>query len=407
MKRRQVVSAAVGLIGMPSIAGAQVPRPPGKIGYLHPSSIAPDQAVLRILRSVWQPLGYVEGESVLLRSAEGDSRRFAQLVTELTELKVGVLIVVGAEAVGAASRTTRTTPIVAIDLETDPVRAGLASSFARPGGNVTGLFLDLPSLAGKWIELMREAVPSIVRLALMWDPTTSRYQLETAQSVARAHGVETLVIEMHPAVNFDDALRGLAGQSGNGIVCLTSAGLSVLAPRIAAAAQKYRLPTVSHFKNHARSGLLMTYGPVQEAYFARAVVLADKILRGEKPGELPIEAPLRYELVINMNTAKTLGLKLPIDPAACRRGDRVKRRARRWLRLRLLGADQPTPDTSGSISAHSSVPATSSSTLASRTPAPGSLGCSTHRPSAPLRYRSQRRRCTSTSSTSVSLGEAR
>ena len=311
MKRRQVVSAAVGLIGMPSIAGAQVPRPPGKIGYLHPSSIAPDQAVLRILRSVWQPLGYVEGESVLLRSAEGDSRRFAQLVTELTELKVGVLIVVGAEAVGAASRTTRTTPIVAIDLETDPVRAGLASSFARPGGNVTGLFLDLPSLAGKWIELMREAVPSIVRLALMWDPTTSRYQLETAQSVARSKGVETLVIEMHPAVNFDDALRGLAGQSGTGIVCLTSAGLSVLAPRIAAAAQKYRLPTVSHFKNHARSGLLMTYGPAQEAYFARAVVLADKILRGEKPGELPIEAPLRYELVINMNTAKTLGLKLP------------------------------------------------------------------------------------------------
>lgn len=186
MKRRHLVPGLVCWPAWLHAARAALPGPPGRIGYLHPRTIAPDHPTLQLLRREWQRLGYVEGETILLRSAESDPRRLPQLVTELIAQHCGVLIVVGAAAVRAASKTTRTTPIVAIDLETDPVRSGLAQSFARPGGNVTGLFLDQPSLAGKWIELLREVSPGIERIGLVWDPGTSRDQLEIAQSVAAA-----------------------------------------------------------------------------------------------------------------------------------------------------------------------------------------------------------------------------
>ena len=307
MKRRQIIASVGGLIGaLPFFAHAQAPRAPGKIGYLHPRTIAPDHPTLEALRSVWQRLGYVEGETVLLRSAEGDARRLPQQVDELIALKVGVLIVVGSAAVRAATQTTRTIPIVAIDLETDPVRAGYARSFARPSGNVTGLFLDQPSLAGKWIDLLREAAPGIERLGVLWDPSTGRDQLESAQSVARVKGLEAVVIEHSPATDFDETLRRLGSQKRTGIVHLTGPGFVVVAAKFAAAAQRYRMPTISWLKAYAAAGVMMTYGPIQELYFARAVSFADRILKGDKPGELPIEGPDRFELVINRKTAKAM-----------------------------------------------------------------------------------------------------
>ena len=302
------MTGTAALLGAPALALA--PPPTGKIGYLHPRTIARDHSTLVVLRPVWQRLGYVEGETVLLRSADGDARRLPQLVEELIALKVGVLIVVGAEAVRAARLTTMAMPIVAIDLETDPVRAGIAKSLARPGGNVTGLFLDQPSLAGKWIELLREAAPSIERLVLLWDPSTGRDQLEVAHAVGRVKGLDTAVIELSPATNFDEALRGLGSRLRTGIVVLTSPGFVVVAPKFAAAAQKYRIPTIAWLKIYIRAGVLMTYGIVQELYFARAMVYADKILKGERPGDLPIEGPDRFELAINLKTAKALGLTI-------------------------------------------------------------------------------------------------
>ena len=311
MNRRTFVGSVVGVMSAPYLAHAQAPRPVGKIGYLHSRTIASNHQTLLVLRPAWQRLGYVEGETVLLRSAEGDPRRLPQLVEELIALKVGVIIVVGAEGVMAASRTTKTTPIVAIDLETDPVRSGLVASFARPGGNVTGLFVDQPSLAGKWIELLREAAPTIERLALLWDPSTGTDQLEIAQAVAHAKGLKTIVIELGPVMNFDEALRDLAGRPWTGIVHLTSPGFALFAAKVAAAAQKYRMPTISHLKHYARAGVLMTYGTMQDVYFPRAVVIADKILKGAVAGELPIEGPDRFELVINLKTAKAIGITIP------------------------------------------------------------------------------------------------
>lgn len=212
MRRRDLAAALAGVLASAATLRAQIPRPARKIGYLHPRSVAPDHPTLVTLRQVWQPLGYVEGETMLLRSAQGDPKRLGPLVEELAGLGVASLIVVGAAAVNAASRATKTLPLVGIDLETDPVRAGLAASFARPGGNVTGLFLDQPSIAGKWIELLREAAPETERLALLWDRSTGVDQLDIATAAARTKGFATTVLELGTIRSFDDTLRPLSGR---------------------------------------------------------------------------------------------------------------------------------------------------------------------------------------------------
>jgi putative ABC transport system substrate-binding protein len=308
--RRRLVSAMAAGLAAPGLM-AQAPRAAVKMGYLHPRTVAPNHPTLVILRAAWTKLGYVEGESVLLRSADDDVSRVPALINEMVRLGAGVVIVVGGAAVRAAHRATRTTPIVAIDLETDPVRAGYAASFARPLGNITGLFLDQPSIAGKWIDLLREADPDIERLAIVWDAGTGVDQLEIAKAVSRSKGFEAVVLELGAIRDFEQAFRGLAGVPKAGIVQLSSPGSVLVAERFAAAATKYRLPAISFLRAFAQAGMLMTYGPRTEAYFARAVPIADKILKGEKPGDLPIEGPDRFELVINRRTAQQLGLKMP------------------------------------------------------------------------------------------------
>ena len=184
--------------------------------------------------------------------------------------------------------------------------------------------MDQPSLAGKWIELLREAAPTIERVALLWDPGTGRDQLEVAQAAARAKGLETVVIEFSAVTNFDDALRGLGRGQRTGAVVLTSP----IFPRVnfAAAAQKYRVPSSSFQANQAHAGVLMSYGPNREAYFTRAVVIADKILKGEKAGDIPIEQPNKFEFVINVKTAKALGLTIPASFGKSGRIDPVRLR---------------------------------------------------------------------------------
>ncbi len=318
MKRRELVAAGL-LVATPHLY-AQA-RPIGKIGYLHPRTLAADHPTLVILRGAWRQLGYVEGESVLLRSADDDPRRLTGLVKELIAQGAGVLIVVGAEAVRSASRATRSVPIVAIDLETDPVRAGYANSFARPGGNVTGLFLDQPALAGKWIELLREAAPDLERIALLWDRSTGVDQLQIAKSAARKTGLEVTVLELGAVTSFDVALRDLAGRPRTGIVPMSSPGFVVSAKAFADAATKFHLPSIGFLKVYARAGMLMSYGPIQELYFARAVGFADRILKGAKAGEMPIEGPDRFELTINQRTARAIGASIP--PLLLLRADEV------------------------------------------------------------------------------------
>jgi putative ABC transport system substrate-binding protein len=319
MKRRALI-ALIGLAAAsPLHSHAQTAGASRRIGFLHPTTAAPDSPTLRLLRPVWQSLGYSEPESVLLRSAESDPSRLPTLARELVELGAGVLIAVGPAAVRAASGIAA--PVVAIDLETDPIRAGLIASFSRPGGNVTGLFLDQPSLAGKWLELLKEAAPKVKRVALVWNPATPPDQLETAQQVAAARGIPTLTLEVRAPDGYDSQFQELAGGPESGVIQLGTPGFSVGAKQFAAAALRYRLPTITHQSFFAVDGALMSYGPARGGYFSRAVLLADKVLKGEKPGEIPIERPSQFEFVVNLKTARALGLAL--SPTLLAQADEV------------------------------------------------------------------------------------
>jgi putative ABC transport system substrate-binding protein len=313
LRRRDFISLVCGAAAAawPRLLRAQ--PMPGKIGYLHPVTINPSHITFSVLRKEWQRLGYVEGETLLARSSEGDPRQLPGLVRELTSLGVGVLIVVGAEAVRAAARATKTTPIVAIDMETDPVRTGLISSYARPGGNVTGLFLDMPLLATKWLELMREMVPSLDRIVLAWEPSTGRSQVDAALGAAKTLHIEATVLEIDVSDDFVAKLSSIADPNPNriGVIQLTFPGITTVAAHFAAAAERYRLPTISFLRAATKLGLLMSYGPSQEEYFPRAVNIADRILRGDNVADVPIERPSKFEFVVNLKTAKVLGLEVP------------------------------------------------------------------------------------------------
>jgi putative tryptophan/tyrosine transport system substrate-binding protein len=316
--RRGMIVGVASVLASAVIARAQSTQP-RKIGYLHPRTVSRESPTLQILRPVWQQLGYIEGETILFRSAESDLQLLPRLARELVEQGAGVLIAVGPAAVRAASQIS--VPVVAIDLETDPVRSGFAASISRPGGNVTGLFLDQPSLAGKWIELLRLAVPGLERIGLVWDPFSSPTQLEAVVVAARGQALDVLIVEIHAGDDYEKAFARLAGDKKTAVAQLGSPGFFVDAPYFAAAAQKYRLPTMSFLRNYAQAGALMTFGANQRDFFHRAIILADQILKGEKPSDIPIEGPRTYELVVNLKTAKAIGLDMP--PALLVQADEV------------------------------------------------------------------------------------
>jgi putative ABC transport system substrate-binding protein len=212
-------------------------------------------------------------------------------------------------------------PVVGIDLETDPIGSGLAASFGRPGGNVTGLFVDQPSVAGKMIDLLKEAAPTLERVAIISTPNTTLHQVEAALGAARARGLKGIVAEKRSAVSYEEVFSGLGADGHTGVVQLGSPGFILDSRSFAIAAEESRLPSIAFLKVYVGDGVLMSYGPNTDVYFSRAVVLADRILRGEKPAELPIEQPAQFELVINLRTAKALGLTIP--PTLLARADEV------------------------------------------------------------------------------------
>lgn len=290
-----------------------------KLGYLHVRSVAPNSPTVAILRPVWERLGYGAPDAVMLRSADNDPARLPALAAEMARLGVGVVIAVGLAAIQAASASG--VPVVGIDLETDPVRAGLASSYSRPGGGITGLFLDHPSLTGKWIDLLSELVPGLERIVLAWDSSTREDQLAAAKAAAAERGIAARVLEARTAQAYEEAFQTLSDGPKTGMVQLGSPGFAALAPAVAAIAAARGLPTIAFLRAYAQSGLLMSYGPNQDLYYPRAVMLADRILRGEKAGNLPMEQPAQFQLAINLKTARVLGIAVPFSILA--RADEV------------------------------------------------------------------------------------
>ncbi|MEO8133901.1 MAG: ABC transporter substrate-binding protein [Betaproteobacteria bacterium] len=310
-RRTFVGTVAGGLLGAPFIADAQQAGKLPVVGVL--VNNAAGSVTLDAFTKGLRDLGYVAGKNIIIdiRSADGKPGALPGLAADLVQRGVDTIFASGPAAIRAARDATAVTPIVAMDLETDPVEAGWVKSLARPGGNLTGLFLNLPGLAGKWLELLKAAAPGIRRVGLLWDSTTGSAQLAAAKSAAPAFAIDLQVMEVRRGEEIDAALRAGVGAGSRALVVLSSPAISNHQQRIADFALKNRLPAISPFRIFTDAGGLLAYGPDFNDMRRRAASYVDKILKGAKLGDLPIEQPTKYEMVINLKTAKALGLTIP------------------------------------------------------------------------------------------------
>jgi len=323
MDRRRFLGTLAGsLLAGPLSAKAQQGRNRSVVGVLN-SGFTGQSTAIAAFRSGLLDFGLIEGQAITLeiRSAGGKPEALPVLAEELVQRKVDFILALGPAALRAARDATGTIPILAFDLETDPVAGGFAASLARPGANVTGLFLDHPGLTGKWLELIREVDPKVHRVALLWDATTGPWQLAAAKAAAQVLGLDLQVLEVRGFDDFDGALGAGVRGGRRDLIQLSSPLIDRHSKRTAAFTIKNRLVAISMFRVFAESGGLMSYGPKRPEYDRRLAVYIDKMLRGAKPADLPIEQPSIFELVINLKTAKTLGLTIP--PSLVARADQV------------------------------------------------------------------------------------
>jgi putative ABC transport system substrate-binding protein len=326
--RRAFLSAVTGsLLAAPLAAEAQ---PAGKrvprVGLLAPGSGSDPlvQPYVDVFRRGLRELGYVEDQSIVIayRWAEGKYERLPDLAAELVRLKVDVIVAVGTVVAQAAKQATQTIPIVMTNVD-DPVATGLVVSVARPGGNITGLSINSHELVGKQMGLLREVVPKVSRVAVLWNPANlaNAPQLREAEVAAGALGVRLLPLGVQGPGEIDRAFAAMRDDRVGALLVLLDSMLLLQRDRIADLAAKNRLPAVYGLRWHAEAGGLMAYGANLLDMVRRAVSYVDRILKGAKPADLPIEQPTKYELVINLKTAKALGLTIP--PSLLQRADQV------------------------------------------------------------------------------------
>ena len=294
----------------PFAARAQPARKLPVVGYMHPG--LPPPAVNPTFLGL-RDLGYVDGETVKIEARFGAGKPDALLAMaqELVRMKVDLLVAVSPVAVKAARAATTELPILGLDLETDPIAAGLVSNLARPNGNLTGLYLNLPGLAAKWLQLLREVVPGSKRVAVLWDANTGPYQIEPLRQAAKAVGVELQVLEFRGSAEMESVLGASLKARPQALLQLGSPLINQAGPRIAEFLLKNRLPGISPFRSFADGGGVISYGPNLQILYRRMAPLIVRILKGAKPADLPIEQPTHYEMILNLKTAKALGVKFP------------------------------------------------------------------------------------------------
>ncbi len=313
--RRQVHALLLG--GLVTATGSlwpQVsPRRPVVGVLLTDVANARSGGMLQAFQQSLQELGYVDGKNIGfdIRSADGRAEALPGLAAALVQRNVDVIFVTGPAPIRAALAATRTLPIVALDQETAPVQAGWAQTLARPGGNLSGLFLDFPALAGKWLQMLRNAAPRAQRVGVLWDSSTGPAQLDAAKAAAKDLNVELIVLELSATAGFEPALAAGMKAGMRALMQLSSPVTSAMSKQTAAFATQQRLPGISAFRRFAEEGGLLSYGPVRVDMYRRAASYVDRILKGTRPGELAIEQPTRFELVVNLNAAKALGLTMP------------------------------------------------------------------------------------------------
>jgi putative tryptophan/tyrosine transport system substrate-binding protein len=322
IKRRSVVRAMA--LGAASLARAQPTGKPARIGVLRP---APDDAVFR--RS-FQPfiqalhdakLDDGANLAIVYRVRPGSDGEARTMADELVKSGVDAILAVGPAGVRAASRATSSVPIVAVDQTSDPVEAGFAASLARPGGNVTGLFVDFPELSGKYVQLLKELLPGLQRAAMLWDPATGPFHLRAIETAAAALHVSIVQCPARRADDIAAAVQSATTQQAQALLSGNSPIFNSSKKRVAELALAQRLPTLMPYPDFVDDGGLMSYGVYVSSMFQQAGAVMAKVLRGTKPQDIPIERPTRTELAINRTTAKALGLTIPASMLA--RVDRV------------------------------------------------------------------------------------
>src|SRR5262245_4761253 len=315
MRRREVITLFGGAAAAwPLAARAQQGERMRLVGVISPNNDPPARARHAAFFQGLQQLGWTEGRNVHIdaRWSAGDAAEIRRHAAELVALPSDVILASGGATPGPLLQATRTVPIV-FAIVPDPVGSGYVKSLSRPGGNATGFMMFEYSLCGKWLELLKEIAPRVTRAAVFRDPTiiAGIGQFAVIQSVAGSLGVDVIPVNLNDAAELEREISAFAQSANGGLITTASALSAVHRDLVLTLATRHKLPAVCHERNYAAAGGLISYGADWVDQYRRAAGYVDRILKGEKPSELPVQAPTKYELVINLKTAKTLGIDVP------------------------------------------------------------------------------------------------
>jgi putative tryptophan/tyrosine transport system substrate-binding protein len=305
LSRREVLIGVATAVATPRPAMAQTSgRPPHIVAYTAAESTR--DSILEGLRE----RGWVVGRNITFEWYSAEDA--ATLVREhLAKTPTDVLVMGGPPRIRAAMRATSTVPIVGIDLESDPVASGFVKTLARPGGNVSGIWMDVPEIAGKQIQFLREVLPTFTRLGVLWDDRINTLQLESAVTASRMLGIRVQAAALHTAGEVDTVVKRLLAERPQALLLMTSPVVFRVLARVAELCRENRLPSMSPFSGYPGAGGLMAYGPDFPSMWRQLGGYVDRVLRGARVGDLPVERPSKFTLVANLKTAKALGLTLP------------------------------------------------------------------------------------------------
>jgi putative ABC transport system substrate-binding protein len=312
MNRRIFIPLSTVLLGGAALSAEMLRGRPARIGLLAYGSPVPIASELLAFQRRLRELGWIEGQTATVdyRWAEGNPDRLPALLMELVESKVDVMMLSGSSALLAAHRATKTIPVVFVVL-VDPVALGVVASLARPGGNLTGLASQFEEIITKQLELLKEAVPGLSRVGILNQSAVGPGTLKAAESAARGLGLATRTLTVTTSSDFEDAFKAALSDRAGAIHVLPSPYFNAQRGLLIELAARYRLPAFYEFRNYVRDGGLISYGPSIDEMFGRAANYVDRILKGAEPGRLPVERPSKFELVINLKTAATLGRSIP------------------------------------------------------------------------------------------------
>ena len=319
MKRRQFITLLGGAASWPLAAHAQQGERMRRIGVLmgdFPENAPEARAIVAAFREELQKLGWTEGRNIQIdfRWAAADIEAMQRFAKELVGSQPELIFSTNTPATATLLQQTRTIPIVFVQV-TDPVGSGFVASIPRPGGNVTGFITMAPTMAGKWVEMLKEIAPQVKRAAFLFNPATApyfEYYLNPFKAAAPSFAVEAIAAPAHDVSELESAIAAQARAPNGGLIAMPDSFLNAHRAEAVSLAARYRLPAVYAFRSFTELGGLLSYGNDMNDNFRRAAIYADRILKGDKPSELPVQAPVKFELVINLRTAKALGLDVPL-----------------------------------------------------------------------------------------------